>query len=49
MQGDKVSMGGLMRGGIDIMGEDLTLIDYIMSVTSEVTEQRSMNNEYANS
>ena len=31
VQGDKVLMGGLMRGDIDVMGVDLTLIDYIMN------------------
>ena len=29
--GDKVLMGGLMREDIDVMGEDLTLIDYIIN------------------
>ena len=31
MQGDKALMGGLMRRDIDLMGRDLTLIDYIIN------------------
>ena len=30
VQGDKALMGGLMMGDIDLMGGDLTLIDYII-------------------
>ena len=29
--GDKALMGGLMRGDIDLMEGDLTLIDYIIN------------------
>ena len=29
--GDKALMGGLMRGDIDLMAGDLTLIDYIIN------------------
>ena len=31
VQRDKVLMGGPMRGDIDIIGGDLTLIDYIIN------------------
>ena len=31
VQGDKALMGGLMRGDIDLMVGDLTLIDYIIN------------------
>ena len=29
--GDKALMGGIIRGDIDLMGGDLTLIDYIIN------------------
>ena len=31
MQGDKALMGGTHEGDIDLMGGDLTLIDYIIN------------------
>ena len=31
VQGDKMLMGGLMRGDIDLTGGELTLIDYIIN------------------
>ena len=31
VQGDKALMGGLMRGDIDLMEGDLTLIGYIIN------------------
>ena len=31
VQGDKALMRGLMRGDIDLIGGDLTLIDYIIN------------------